>query len=62
MHLTAKLTAKRSGSLLKRFIQLRHGVLLHGGHHMRVDVHRHADLSMAQHLLDDFGVDAEAKK
>ena len=49
-------------ALDQQFIQPTHRILLHARQHMRVDIHRHADLRMAEHLLDDLGVDAEAKK
>ena len=38
------------------------GFLLHCRQDMRVDVHRHADLAMAQQFLHHFGMDADAQK
>jgi len=43
-------------------IQFAHCFLLHAWQHMGIDIHRHANLGVTQHLLDHLGMDTETEE
>ncbi len=53
---------KRGVLSLEDGVEFPAGFLLHCRQDVRVDVHRHADLAMAQQFLHHFGMDADAQK